>query len=292
MSRYQTVILTAAPLSRLRAVETYRRDGLTFTVRDAGPADAAETVVLLHGFPQDGGTWDAVVPALHDKGLRTLAPDLRGYSPGARPAGRAAYRIGAIAGDVVALLDAAGVAQAHVVGHDWGGMAAWAVAGLHPGRVRSLTVLSTPHPAALAWSFTHSSQALKSWYMAFFQLPRLPERLIPARMKGQLRATGLPPETVERYAARLADPSALAGALGWYRGMPASRADHIGRIDVPTTYAWGRHDFALGRAAAEATSKYVRAAYLFVELEAGHWLPELNPDEVASLVLDRVSSTD
>jgi pimeloyl-ACP methyl ester carboxylesterase len=273
-------------------VETYRRDGLTFQVRDAGPGDAAEAVVLLHGFPQDGATWDGVVPALHAAGLRTLAPDLRGYSPGARPAGRAAYRIGTIADDVVALMDAAGVARAHVVGHDWGGMAAWAVAGLHPSRVRSLTVLSTPHPAALGWSLTHSSQGLKSWYMAFFQLPWVPERLVSRRMPAQLRATGLPGATVQRYATRLSDPSALAGALGWYRGMAASRADHIGRIDVPTTYAWGRHDFALGRAAAEATARFVRAAYVFVELEAGHWLPELNADEVAALVLDRVGSTD
>jgi pimeloyl-ACP methyl ester carboxylesterase len=275
------------PPSRLHE---YARDGLTFDVRDEGPVDAEQAVVLLHGFPQSGHTWAPVVPALHDAGLRTLAPDLRGYSPRARPAGRSAYRIGAVADDVAALIDAAGLQRAHVVGHDWGGAAAWAAASLHTDRVASLTVLSTPHPGALAWSLTHSGQGLKSWYMAAFQLPWLPERMMSRGLRTNLVKSGLPAAIADDYAARLADPAALAGALGWYRGIPASRGDHIGRTTVPTTYAWGRKDFALGRAAAQATARFVTASYLFVELEAGHWLPERHPDEVAALVLDRVAS--
>jgi pimeloyl-ACP methyl ester carboxylesterase len=269
-------------------METFERDGLVFDVRDSGPAGADAAVVLLHGFPQDGSAWDGVVPALHEAGLRTLAPDLRGYSPGARPRARSAYRMRENAADVAALLDAAGVERAHVVGHDWGGAAAWAFASLFQDRTSSLTVFSTPHPAALAWSFTHSAQGLKSWYMGFFQLPWLPEQLVSRSLPRTLRQSRLPEEYVEAYTARMAEPGALEGALGWYRGMPASRSDHIGRTKVPTTYAWGRHDFALGRAAAEATANYVAASYLFVELEGGHWLPETMPDEVASLVLDRV----
>ena len=174
---------------------------------------------------------------LHDAGLRTLAPDLRGYSPRARPTRRSAYRIREIAADVVSLLDAAGVERAHLVGHDWGGAAAWATAGLHPDRVASLTALSTPHPSALAWSFTHSSQGLKSWYMAAFQLPVVPELLVSRGLRDNLVRTGLPPAVAQEYADRLADPAALAGALGWYRGIPSSRHDHIGRTRVPTTYA-------------------------------------------------------
>jgi pimeloyl-ACP methyl ester carboxylesterase len=273
-------------------IERFSRDGLTFRVRDEGPLEAGRTVLLLHGFPQTPSAYDGVAPVLHGAGLRTLAPAQRGYSPDARPTERSAYRIGAIADDAVALLDAAGVERAHVLGHDWGGMAAWALAGLHPGRVASLTVLSTPHPAALGWSFTHSSQGLRSWYMGFFQLPWLPERLIAGRMERQLRSSGVPAKAAGEYAAALAEPGALAGALGWYRGMPASRQDHIGRITVPTTYVWGRHDFALGRAAAQATRRFVTAAYLFVELEAGHWLPENNAAEVAALTLDRIESVE
>jgi pimeloyl-ACP methyl ester carboxylesterase len=275
------------PASR---VHEYAREGLIFDVLDEGPLDAEQAVVLLHGFPQSGRTWAPVVPALHEAGLRTLAPDLRGYSPRARPTGRSAYRIGAVADDVAALLDAAGLEQAHIVGHDWGGAAAWATASLHRERVASLTALSTPHPSALAWSLTHSGQGLKSWYMAAFQLPWLPERMMTRGLRANLVKSGLPADTAAEYAARLADPAALAGALGWYRGIPASRGDHIGRTKVPTTYAWGRKDFALGRAAAQATARFVTASYLFVELEAGHWLPERHPDEVAALVLDRVAS--
>lgn len=280
--------MPAQPTAR---VHEYTRDGLTFDVLDEGPLDAEQTVVLLHGFPQSSLTWQPVVPALHEAGLRTLAPDLRGYSPRARPPGRAAYRIGAVADDVRALVDAAGLERVHLVGHDWGGAAAWATASLHVDRIASLTVLSTPHPGALAWSLSHSGQGLKSWYMAAFQLPWLPERMMARGLRGNLVKTGLPPEIADEYAGRLADPAALAGALGWYRGIPASRRDHIGRTKVPTTYAWGRKDFALGRAAAQATSRFVSAAYLFVELEAGHWLPEKHSAEVATLVLDRVASS-
>jgi pimeloyl-ACP methyl ester carboxylesterase len=268
----------------------FERAGLTFEVRDEGPVDAGGTVLLLHGFPQTPSAFDGVAPQLHAAGLRTLAPTQRGYSPGARPAARSAYRIGEIAADAVALLDAAGIDQAHVLGHDLGGLAAWALAGLHPDRVASLTVLSTPHPSALAWSMTHSGQGLRSWYLGFFQLPRLPERLIGGRLRAQLRSTGLPAAAADEYAAAMARPGALTGALGWYRGLAASRQDHIGRITVPTTYVWGRHDFALGRAAAQATGRFVTAAYLFVELDAGHWLPENDAGEVAALTLDRVGS--
>ena len=137
---------------------------------------------------------------------------------------------------------------------------------------------------------THSSQALKSWYMVAFQLPFVAERLVGRTLHANLVKTGLPRAIADEYATRLADPEALSGALGFYRGIPASRRDHVGRTTVPTTYVWGRKDFALGRAAAEATRRFVDAAYLFVELEAGHWLPERHPDELAALILDRVQS--
>ena len=105
-------------------MDSFRRDGLTFDVLDSGPADG-EPVVLLHGFPQDRTAWNRVAPALHQHGLRTLAPDQRGYSPMARPHGRSAYRLRETTADVLALLDAAGLESAHVVGHDWGGIVGW-----------------------------------------------------------------------------------------------------------------------------------------------------------------------
>jgi pimeloyl-ACP methyl ester carboxylesterase len=265
----------------------FRRNDLVFDVRDHGPGDG-EAVVLLHGFPQDGTCFDAVVPALQEAGLRTLVPDQRGYSPGARPTGRRDYVLEQVVADVLALLDTADVERAHVVGHDWGGAVAWALAARHPQRVRSLVALSTPHPTALLKSMTRSTQALHSWYMALFQLPGLPEALVTRRFAASLRRQGLPAAAADHYAARMAEPGAATGALNWYRAMPFSRMVATPKVRVPTTYAWGEKDFALGRAAAEMTADYVTGPYCFEVLSAGHWLPEVRPDQVASLILGRV----
>lgn len=265
----------------------YSRDGLTFQVSDTGPL-GGEPVLLLHGFPQDRTAWDRVGALLHADGLRTLAPDLRGYSAGARPRGRAAYRLGAIVDDCLALLDAAGLDRVHLAGHDWGGGLAWALAGRHADRVRSVTVLSTPHPAAMSRAMLRSTQVLQSWYMAFFQLPWLPEQLVGASVERLLRSSGLPAAQAGHYAARMREPGALSAALAWYRALPWSLQDPVPRCPVPTTYVWGRHDVALGRAAAEATARMVSGDYRFVELDAGHWLPETRAEEVARHLTERV----
>jgi pimeloyl-ACP methyl ester carboxylesterase len=276
------------------------RDGLSFDVSDEGPADG-EVVVLLHGWPQDHTAWDRVAPLLHAAGLRTLAPDQRGYSPEARPQGAAAYGMGELVGDVLALLDQAGVERAHLVGHDWGGSVAWAFAERHPDRLRSLTVLSTPHHRAMAWAFRHGDQAVRSWYMASFQLPVLPELVLRQTLPLVLRRSGLPEEDVKRYAARFREPGAATGGLNWYRALRLGRGGRDGadrrdagdgssggrRITVPTTYVWGTSDPALGRAAAERTARYVSADYRFAEVAAGHWLPETCPERVAQEIIER-----
>jgi len=271
-------------------METFQHAGLSFDVREGGPA-AGEPVVLLHGFPQDSTSWSGVEPVLHQAGLRTLAPDQRGYSPGARPRGRRAYRVGALADDVLALLDQAGLSSAHIVGHDWGGVVAWGLAGRNPDRVRSVTVLSTPHPAALQRSFRASTQAITSLYMLFFQLPAIPEAVLARNLEASLRKTGLPPGYAARDAERMREPGALTAALNWYRAMPWTLRTPAHRSSVPTTYIWGRRDNFLGRYAAEATADYVTGPYRFVELGGGHWLPQTHPAQIAELIRERVHST-
>jgi pimeloyl-ACP methyl ester carboxylesterase len=265
----------------------FRTDGLEFDVRDGGPTDGSP-VVLLHGFPQDGTSWERVLPDLHAAGLRTLVPDQRGYAPGARPEGRSAYRTELLVADVVALLDAAALDRAHVVGHDWGGIVGWTLAAQHPRRVASLTVASVPHPQALSRSLLNSPQALRSAYVGLFQLPRLPEALLAPRLEPLLRRSGLPGAEAARYAARMREPGALTAALNWYRALPLSRS-RTGTVAVPTTYAWGNRDGALGRRAAELTEEHVTGPYRFVELDAGHWLPETRPAELARLLLERTA---
>ncbi|MFH5824790.1 alpha/beta fold hydrolase [Georgenia sp. AZ-5] len=271
------------PLSRLR------RGRLVLDVRDEGPP-GGDAVVLLHGFPQDASCWDRVAPRLHAAGMRTLAPDQRGYSPGARPRGRSAYKLRWLVADVAALLDAAGLSRCHLVGHDWGGAVAWAAAAAWPGRVASLTVVSTPHPQAYARSLVRSGQALRSWYIGVFQLPRLPEAAVRPVLAGTLRRSGLPAADAARYAARMQEPGALTAAINWYRAIPlyGARLRPAGPVPVPTTYLWGARDPALGRAAARATADHVVGDYAFVESDGGHWLPETRPEEVAGAILARV----
>jgi pimeloyl-ACP methyl ester carboxylesterase len=278
-------------------VDEFVRDGLVFDVSDTDVSDThagagdPEVAVLLHGWPQDRGAWSQVTPLLREGGLRVVAFDQRGYSPRARPTERRAYRMKELVGDVLALLDTLGTARVHLVGHDWGGSVAWAFAERHPERLRSLTVLSTPHHRAFAWALRHADQARLSWYMAAFQLPAIPELVLRHGLATSLRRSGLPEQHVQRYAARFREPGAASGGLAWYRAIPLRRngthesAAH--RISTPTTYVWGRDDPALGRAAAERTGAHVAADYTFIALDAGHWLPETRPREVAAAILER-----
>ncbi|WP_342372486.1 alpha/beta fold hydrolase [Propioniciclava soli] len=266
---------------------TYTHDGLTFDYTDAG---AGEPVVLLHGFPEDAQSWQRVAPLLHDAGLRTLAPEQRGYSPGAKPKRRGDYTLDKLSGDVLALLDAAGIERAHVVGHDWGGGVAWDLATRHPQRVASLVVLATPHPSAAMWAIPRSKQALRSWYMGFFQLPWLPERAGARVIERMLTSSGLNAEDARRYAERYADPARLTGPMNWYRAIPLSQPATDLTVRVPTTYVWGNGDPYLDRVAAEKTRDFVAADYRFVELDATHWLPQDEPDAVATAIIERVMS--
>lgn len=269
-------------------MERFTHAGLTFDVRDEGPADGP-AVVLLHGFPQDGGAYEGVVPPLAAAGLRVLVPDQRGYSPGARPPGRAAYAVPDLVADVVALLDAAGADRAVVVGHDWGGAVAWTLAARHPDRVAALVALSTPHPRALGRATAAGSQALRSSYMAAFQVPVLPERLLlahdGARLRSTLRHGGLPDALADRYVRRMAEPGALTAALGWYRALAVRPPGPVPPVRVPTTYLHGLHDPFFSPTAVRATRGLVAAPYRRVPLAASHWVPETRPEAVAEAVL-------
>jgi pimeloyl-ACP methyl ester carboxylesterase len=265
-----------------------RLRGLEFDVRDEGDP-AGEAVVLLHGFPAHAGSWDRLTPGLVEAGYRVVRPDQRGYSPGARPAGRRAYVGAELAGDVLALLDELGIDRAHVVGHDWGGSVAWRLGATAPDRLRTLTAVSTPHPRALAHSFVSSLQGVRSWYIGAAQLPLVPERLLLARggtpLLKSLRRSGLPRATAEDYVARMHPPGALTAALNWYRAVPYDRGGQS-RITVPTLYVWGSADEFLGRAAAEDTGRFVTGPYTFVPLKGvGHWIPEVEPERLREPLL-------
>lgn len=262
---------------------------LVFDVDDTGPPEG-EAIVLLHGFPENRSSWLAVTPLLTGSGYRVLAPDQRGYSPRARPKGRSAYRTELLADDVVALLDAAGVDRAHVVGHDWGGGVAWALATRHPDRLRTVTSLATPHPRAMLRAMVTGTQAVKSWYMFLFQLPALPELAFRPgaedRMKSSLVADGVPPEAADRYVKPLLEPGAATAAINWYRAAPLSRGPR-GDVRVPTMYVFATRDKFLGRKAADLTGNYVSGPYRYEVLDGvSHWMPEETPETIARLVIE------
>lgn len=270
-------------------ITSYARDGLVFDVTDTGPIDG-DPVVLLHGFPQRASSWSSVSPLLHAAGLRTLAPDQRGYSPGARPHRRRDYRLPLLVDDVVALVERIG-RPVHLVGHDWGAVVGWMVAAHHPSLVRTWTAVSVGHPAAFFRSFVTSDQLRRSWYMAMFQLPRLPERVLAQpRGEGMLRAGGMTPEMVERFRSEIVADGASRGGLSWYRALPlADPRFAYTKVSVPATMVWSDGDVALGRDGAEGSRSWVTGPYSFVELPGvSHWVPEEEPQALADAVLTRV----
>ena len=272
---------------------TFIHDGLRFDVLDEGPEDGPP-VVLLHGFPQRAASWSQVASLLHEEGFRTLAPDQRGYSPGARPRGRRSYAVPRLVGDVVALVDAAGAGPVHLVGHDWGAAVAWAVAAQHPELVRTLTTVSVPHPQAFVRSMLRGRQLLRSWYFLPFNVPGLVEQLAaraPRRFAAALVGTGMTPAMADDVRTGVVEYGALPGALSWYRALPVSRPTAIGRVRVPTTHVWSTGDTALDRSGAEMTAGWVAAPYRLEVLDGvSHWVPEQAPDALAAIIADRARS--
>ncbi|MCW4385576.1 alpha/beta hydrolase [Salinibacterium sp. SYSU T00001] len=264
---------------------------LEFDLRVWGPRDG-RPVVLLHGFPETGHSWEGVAAALAADGFRLIAPDQRGYSPGARPAEVREYRVDLLAGDVLGILDAFEIDSAHVVGHDWGAIVAWELAAKHPDRVRSLVAVSVPHPAAMVWALKNDpAQKRKSAYIAFFRKRRVPERVLLAFGGAALKllyGRHVDRESKRAYLAVLREPGALTAALNWYRAMSRGFGE-LPAVRVPTTYLWSTKDVALGETAARRCGHHVEGDYEFEVLDGiSHWIPEEAPEAVAAAVRKRV----
>ncbi len=267
-------------------------EGLVFDALAAGPPDG-ELVLLLHGFPQSSATWTAQLEALGQAGYRAVAPDQRGYSPGARPEGHENYRIGHLVDDVLAMADRLGSERFHVVGHDWGAVVAWHLAGRHGCRVRSLTALSVPHPIAFAKALVSpgADQRHRSSYVALFRQVGLAEKALLAGGLVALLETSRYPLDIGECLERMSEPGALAGALNWYRAIDFSLVTGVRGITVPTLFVWSTEDLALGREGAEATGEHVDGPYRFEVLEGvSHWIPEEVPEVLSRLLLEHLAT--
>ena len=282
----------------------------------AGPTDG-DLVLCLHGFPEFWYSWRHQLPALAEAGYRVLAPDMRGYNRSEKPHGVSAYRIEELIGDVEGLISSTGRDAAHVVGHDWGGLVAWSTAIEAPEVVETLTILNAPHPIKYVRDLSFE-QLRRSWYVFYFQVPWLPERLFAARdfalLEDLFRTAPCDPdafsdEDVERYKTALARPGAVSSAISYYRAMargavtgrewdgaePPSLRRHslanvpvvgdrlagsVSTIEVPTLVVWGERDIALVLDQTRGLERYVEDVKVRRVPDAGHWVQLERPETV------------
>jgi pimeloyl-ACP methyl ester carboxylesterase len=268
---------------------------LTFAALVAGE-DGAPLVLLLHGFAESMNCWRAQVTALSDMGYRAVAPNQRGYSPGARPDPRDAshYHIDRLMDDAMAIVAASGHGDKrfHLAGHDWGGSIAWALADRAPKRIGSLTILSRPHPNAFNRALQmDADQSQRSRHHKAFLEPGAADTVLADDAKWlreRLVANGVPASAIAQHLAVLGNKPAMEAALAWYRARGAIRGP-LGPIRVPTLYIWGDADDTVGRLAAEGTSDFIAAPYRFEVLPGvGHFAADQAPDRVSELMLEHV----
>ncbi len=260
-------------------------------------------VLLLHGFPQFWYEWRHQIPALVEAGFRVVAPDMRGYNLSDKPPEVQAYRVDLLARDVKRLILACGERTATVVGHDWGALVAWIAAMRYPGRVERLAILNVPHPARFLDGLLSPVQLLRSSYMFFFQIPRLPEEVIRAGdfalLRSVLRRDPVRPgvftaEDIERYVGAMARPGALTATLNYYRALlrdPRETQTLLERIEAPVLVIWGEKDRFLSRRLADPPLLWVPNLLRVERLpDASHWVAEDRPREVNTLLLDFLRS--
>ncbi|MEM9459204.1 MAG: alpha/beta hydrolase [Myxococcota bacterium] len=286
---------------------------LVFQARAAGP-EGGELVVLLHGFPTTSYAFEPQLRALGSAGYRAVAPDLRGYSPGARPDEVQDYALVELAGDVVAMADELCADRFHLVGHDWGAAIGWLVSGFFGDRVSSFTAISIPHPAAFQRAMLDpaTGQLQASQYASFLRSEGAAARLLAedaallralygqdgaedvVEVFGDVDLSGpgrLPDAHVAEYLDIVGDASTLDRALHYYRANWGGLEDPETSLDglvvqSPTLYIWGDRDFSVTRAAAEGSADFVvGSSYeLLVRPGAGHWIPELDADWLTDVI--------
>jgi pimeloyl-ACP methyl ester carboxylesterase len=273
---------------------THQVNGLSLHVVEAGPADGP-LVILLHGFPEFWWAWRRQITPLAQRGFHVAAPDMRGYGLSDAPPDVAAYRLDTLVDDVLALADSFGADRFQLVGHDWGGVIAWQVAGLHSERLSRVVIMNAPHPDLWAkQALKHPTQALRSVYVALFQPPHLPEAALSAfghaglrkMMARSARPDAFKPGDLDRYAEAWARPGSLTGALNYYRALRLRKAPAApSRIKAPLLLLWGLDDgFLEPHQARAAIALCDRGKWTVVE-SATHWLHLEEPDRVNAEII-------
>ena len=269
-------------------------NGVSLHVVEAGPKDGP-LLVLLHGFPEFWWAWRHQIGPLAEQGYHVVVPDMRGYNESDAPQPVDAYRLDTLVADVLALADGFGTDRFRLVGHDWGAIVAWAVGASHPGRLERLAVMDGPHPDLWArQAIKHPTQALRSTYVAAFQLPWLPETTLGAldfaglrgMITGSGRADTMEPGAIGHYAEAWSHPGSLTGMLNYYRALRERPSpDSPARITPPTLILWGENDVFLERHVAEAGLALCDNARLIIVGGATHWLHLEEPVQVNAALI-------
>ena len=285
---------------RLREVEA---NGLTFEVAEAGEGD--QLILCLHGFPELNYSWRHQMPLLASMGYRVWAPNQRGYGATSRPARVEDYTADKIVADAAALFDASGAKKLTLVAHDWGGAIAWLFAINRARPIERLVVMNLPHPKCFAAALRHWPQRKRSWYMAFFQLPWLPERFLLANDAAGIRRafrgmaidkSRFPDAVLDVYARAAQRPGAATAMINWYRaaarkpGGLALRND--GRVEVPTLIVWGEEDSALGLETLDGTDGYVADLTIRRLPAVSHWVQQEAPEKVNAILAEWLPRAD
>jgi pimeloyl-ACP methyl ester carboxylesterase len=262
-----------------------------------------DLVILLHGFPEFWYSWRHQLPVLGER-YHVVAPDMRGFNLSDKPAGIKNYRIDLLVKDVLGLIKFFGKEKAAIVAHDWGAGVAWALARTHPEAVSKLVAMQVPPPAAWRANLT-LRQLRRSWYMFFFQLPRLPEWWASAndfsRVEKMYRETSVRPDAftdadIAVYKEALRRPEALRSSLNYYRanvfkslfrGGVQTPKERDGRVRVPTLFIYGEQDVAIVPETVRGVDRFIDAPYRELRIpDSGHWVQNEAAAEVNAGLLD------
>jgi pimeloyl-ACP methyl ester carboxylesterase len=278
-----------------------RTPSLDCAYLESGPSNGVP-VVLVHGFPDDARTWDAVAPILAGEGFRTIAPFVRGFGGTQLLPGRArSGEIAALARDVLELADALGLHRFHYIGHDWGARPGYALAALAPRRLSTLTTLAVAYGTNVAAQAMDVQQLRAYWYQWYFATPRGERALRDARAEfcRDLWRTWSPgwmfaPADYDRTAASFDNPDFADVVLHSYRvrwgfvagGDPAYATDSaalagVPRLAVATTVIMGKEDGATLPQSAAGAEQFFDARYTLRVLEdCGHFIQREQPAAV------------
>jgi len=265
----------------LRQVEAR---GLTFDVRET--LSDGEPVLLLHGFPDTSLMWTGVMSELAANGYHCLAPDQRGYSPGARPTAVDAYRYEELIADAFALGAELGE-RYHVVAHDWGANIAWLMLEADPSPIASFTAIAIPHYQV--WARTALADEDMAVYRSLLSVWMTPGQgedfWTPEVLRDMWSAK--PAEQTEQTIAHMLEPGAMTAALNWYRASDGHRSvlDDFDawEVSVPTLLIFGSED--MGQSSVADSAPLMTGPYRVLQPRGAHFIVDEQPQIVVEEIL-------